>query len=171
MLDIIFAQIITPDMDTHDKLKACYDFLVVNIGDSRYEDVSAVPSPFAVISEKTDEELVAYCSSEHYSMTYVLAGEMLQWGDGVCDNFSAAFAVMAWKLGVPMYFVSGETADGAPHNWCQLDAPNGVTYVFDPHIEHLIMIRGSGIPGNSRFGAPREQIAGKYGTIVAIKDI
>ena len=30
LLDQIFAQIITPDMDTHDKLKACYDYLITH---------------------------------------------------------------------------------------------------------------------------------------------
>ena len=30
VLNIIFSQIITEDMDTHDKLKACYDYIIQN---------------------------------------------------------------------------------------------------------------------------------------------
>ena len=169
MLDYIFAHIITPEMDTHDKLKACYDFLIINISDSRYEDRPGwgTPTPWAVFAEDNDS---SYLDSEYYSLTYILAGEMLQWGDGVCDHFSACFAVMAWKIGVPMYIASGEVSSGAPHNWCQLDGPDGVTYVFDPHIDYLNTLRGSGAISYSRFGATQAQMAGKYKKISAIKD-
>lgn len=92
--------------------------------------------------------------------------------DGGCNGcYGADFAVMAWKLGIPMYLVSGETAGGMAHNWCQPDGPDGVTYVFDPHIEHLNKIRGGGTISYERFGATEAQMAGKHKKIVAIKDI
>ncbi len=127
MLDNIFAQIITPDMDTHDKLKACHDYIVRNMKDERYEEVGDWKDVSVA-----DREL------DLYSTTYVEAYAALASGIGVCDTYSAVFAAMAWKLGLPMYMVSGAvtTSGGGytPHVWCQLDAPDGTVYIFDPHI-------------------------------------
>lgn len=82
-------------------------------------------------------------------------------GIGVCDTYSAAFATMAWKLGVPMYLVVGATSTTkggyTPHVWCQMDAPDGTVYVFDPHIDYLNTLRGSGAPGNVRFEPTQAQ--------------
>ena len=127
MLDNIFAQIITPDMDTHDKLKACHDYIVRNMKDERYEEVG-----------DWEDVSVADRELDLYSTTYVEAYAALASGIGVCDTYSAVFAAMAWKLGLPMYMVSGAvtTSGGGytPHVWCQLDAPDGTVYIFDPHI-------------------------------------
>lgn len=154
ILDQIFAQIITPEMDTHDKLKACYDYLIVNISDPRYEE--GVPYDFVMVNTPVND----------LSSTYHDAATLYISGAGVCDHFSAAFAVMAWKLGVPMYVAGGQTSSTrggyTPHAWCQLDGADGTTYIFDPHIDYLMAIRSGGAPSYQRFGATQAQMAGKY---------
>lgn len=159
LLEQIFAQIITPDMDTHDKLKACYDYLITTFFDPRYEE--GVP---------------VYENVPNMGMfsTYSDASLLFFSGNGVCDNFSAAFAVMSWKLGVPMYIASGYTSksDGGytPHAWCQLDGADGTVYVFDPHIDYLLALRSGKTSSYVRFGAPSSKVAGKYTDITMIFD-
>lgn len=162
MLDNIFSQIITPDMDTHDKLKACYDYLICNIKDSRYEEVG--------------DEVFTYEINIGPDVlnTYNTAYVTLLTKIGVCDNFSATFATMAWKLGLPMYIVGGSTTKSGggytPHAWCQMDGPDGTVYVFDPHIDYLLTLRGNGALSNARFGPTQAQVAGKYAQVDILFD-
>ena len=76
VLNIIFSQIITEDMDTHDKLKACYDYIIQNT-----------------------EYVAPACGGEPYYSAY----GVFMVGEGICDTYSAAYAVMARKIGVPLY--------------------------------------------------------------------
>ena len=162
MLDNIFAQIITPDMDTHDKLKACYDYLILNIKDERYEELPNEAFEYTI--------QVGPDASGVHNAAY---GTLIMKA-GVCDTFSATFAVMAWKLGLPMYIVGGSTTRSGggytPHAWCQLDGPDGTVYVFDPHIDYLITLRGNGTLSNARFGPTQAQVAGKYAKIENLFD-
>lgn len=145
MLDQIFAQIITADMDTHDKLKACYDYLIVN---------------------------TEYGSNSYFGNSYRNAYGVFAEGQGVCDDYSAAFAVMARKIGVPVYLMTGSThkADGGftPHTWCQLDC-SGITYIFDPQVDDAIAGRRNGEVMYIRFGGTVQQLADKYSDAV-LKD-
>lgn len=160
-LDQIFAQIITPDMDTHDKLKACYDYLIVNTFDPRYEE------------GQVSYEYMPTMDIDIFS-TYFDAAQLFYTGSGVCDHFSAAFAVMAWKIGVPMYIVHGDTSSSrggyTPHAWCQLDGVDGTVYIFDPHIDYGIALRSGKPSSYVRFGAPAAKVAGKYTGITRIFD-
>lgn len=157
-LDQIFAQIITPDMDTHDKLKACYDYLITNYFDPRYEEGQVLNGQVPV--------------TDIFSTNYDAAC-LFYSGTGVCDNFAAAFAVMAWKIGVPMYIVGGDTSSSnggySPHAWCQLDSADGKVYIFDPHIDYLLALR-SGNHSYARFGVPAEKVTGKYTGVSRIFD-
>lgn len=137
-LNRIFAQIITADMDTHDKLKACYDYLITH---------------------------TEYGSNGYFGGSYSMAYGLLTTGLGVCDHYSAAFAVMARKIGVPVYTVGGTThksnGDFTPHAWCQMDF-NGVTYIFDPQVEDVIAGSRGGSIMYIRFGGTAAQLADKY---------
>lgn len=158
-LNQIFDQIITPGMDTHDKLKACYDYLIATIFDPRYEE--RVPSyenvPMLDIFSTNFNAAILFFS-----------------GSGVCDNFSAAFAVMAWKIGVPMYIAGGYTSKSGggytPHAWCQLDGADGTVYVFDPHIDYRLALRSGKSTSYVRFGVPAAKVAGKYTDVNRIFD-
>lgn len=159
LLDQIFAQIITPDMDTHDKLKACYDYLMTTFFDPRYEEgaVSYENVPGMDIFSTNFDAAVLFFS-----------------GSGVCDNFAAAFAVMSWKIGVPMYIAGGYTSRSGggytPHAWCQLDGADGTVYIFDPHIDYLLALRSGKTSSYARFGAPSSKVAGKYTDVTMIFD-
>lgn len=137
LLNSIFSQIITSDMDTHDKLKACYDYIINH---------------------------TVYGLNSVWGDSYAMAYGLLRDGQGVCDDYSAAFAVMARKIGVPVYTVAGEThksnGDFTPHAWCQLDF-NGVTYIFDPEVEDVIS-NSQGYIMYIRFGGTTAQLADKY---------
>lgn len=160
LLDQIFAAIITPDMDTHDKLKACYDYLIITFFDPRYEEGG---TPF-------------YENMPWMDMfsTYSDASTLFFSGNGVCDHFAAAFAVMSWKLGVPMYIAGGYTSKSGggytPHAWCQLDGADGTVYVFDPHIDYLLALRSGKTSSYVRFGVPSSKVAGKYTDVSMIFD-
>lgn len=161
MLNQVFAAIITPDMDTHDKLKACYDYLIATFTDPRYD--------------KGEFDYNKALTNDIFD-TYFGATALFFSGSGVCDDFSAAFTVMAWKIGVPMYLVTGQTrkAGGGytPHTWCQLDGTDGKVYVFDPHLDYQLALRaGKKASSYVRFGIPVEKVAGKYVDVTAIYDI
>lgn len=137
LLDSIFSRIITDDMDTYDKMVACYDYIIQN---TQYGSL--------------------VCIGDSYWSAY---GQLIL-GEGVCDTYAATFAVMAHKIGVPLYIVGGEThkADGGftPHAWCQLDY-NGVTYIFDSQVEDSIADT-TGYTMYVRFGGTTAQLADKY---------
>jgi len=124
-------------MDTHDKLKACYDYLIHN---------------------------TQYGMNTVWGDVYASAYGVLKYGQGVCDDYSAAFAVMARKIGVPMYTAMGKTHSSngnfTGHAWCQLDY-NGVTYIFDPEVEDVIF-GSQGYIMYIRFGGTTAQLADKY---------
>lgn len=145
-LDAIFPQIISDGMDTHDKLKACYDYLINNI----YYQTSS----WSVVSP-----------NDLYSSSYNYAYHLLKVGYGVCDSYSAAFAVMAHRIGLPMYTVRGDTsASGggyiSDHVWCQIDY-NGVSYIFDPQVEDNIA-RSKGYIMYIRFGGTSSRLSDCY---------
>ncbi len=144
-LNRVFSQIITADMDTHDKLKACYDYLIQN---------------------------TVYRANSDWWTSYRSAYSTLTEGRGVCDDYSAAFAVMARKIGVPVYTATGSThksnGDFTGHTWCQLDY-NGVTYIFDPQVEDVIANGRGGAIMYIRFGGTTAQLADKY-RYTGIKD-
>ena len=139
LLDQIFAAIITPEMDTQDKLQACYDYIINN---------------------------TSYGYTSCWTMDpFVVAGVVLTEHYGVCDDYTATLCVMAWKLGIPMYAMAGQThtTDGGftGHAWCQLDI-NGVSYIFDPQVEDAIAGRQNGRISYIRFGGTTTQLADKY---------
>jgi hypothetical protein len=145
LLNSLIPQIISDDMDTHDKLRACYDYIINH---------------------------TEYGADSHCGDSYDMAYGVLADGIGVCDQYSAAFAVMARKIGLPMCTVGGEThkSDGSftPHAWCQMDY-NGTTYVFDPEVEDVIAGSNGGIM-YIRFGGTSDQLAGKYHYTTLVDD-
>lgn len=153
LLDNIFARIITPEMDTHDKLKACYDYLIEN---TQY---GSAPNNANGLDKTNWTWFFSYL--DVYDATY----EVLTTGYGVCDHYASAFAVMARKIGLSMYRVNGEThtASGGftGHAWCELQH-NGVIYVFDPQVEDNIAGRNGGVIRYLRFGGTEAQLADKY---------
>ena len=112
-------QITTENMTTYEKVKACYDYLVVTC---RYGDnVLRLDFP------------EANGTARAYGM---LVGHV-----GACDDYSCAFAAMMRAIGLNCYTVYGQTARAsggyAGHIWCVMKI-NGAEYVFDPQIDDNI---------------------------------
>ena len=65
---------------------------------------------------------------------------------GVCDNYSAAFAVLARMIGFDARIQTGQTHRAAGgytgHAWCVINI-HGVDYVFDPQVEDNIAAGGA----------------------------
>ena len=112
-------KIITYDMPTYDKVKACYDYLVSTC---RYGDnVLRLDFP------------EANGTARAYGM---LVGHV-----GACDDYSCAFAALTRAIGLNCYTVYGQTARASGgytgHIWCVIKI-DGVEYVFDPQIDDNI---------------------------------
>lgn len=140
---MLLAQITTPEMDTHDKLRACYDYLI-------HHTVYGVSNNAAY----------------YWLMGQAGAGYgCLVEGMGVCDDYSAAFSILARRIGVPIYTTGGMTHKSGggytPHAWCEYIAADGTGYIFDPQIEDNIATKQGSI-SYLRFGGTYAQLADKY---------
>ena len=112
-------QITTENMTTYEKVKACYDYLVITC---RYGDnVLRLDFP------------EANGTARAYGM---LVGHV-----GACDDYSCAFAALMRSIGLNCYTVYGQTARASGgytgHIWCVMNI-NGAEYVFDPQIDDNI---------------------------------
>ncbi len=144
IIEHIFAQIITEEMTTYDKVKACYDWLIMNTEYGISDNWGVWMS-----GNMTFEDFMVYdVLTSHY---------------GVCDHYSAAFAYMVRAIGLDCRVQGGLThkADGGytPHAWTVI-VIDGATYVFDPQVEDNIS-RGGTI-GYYRFGKTYGEVADKY---------
>lgn len=82
---------------------------------------------------------------------------------GVCDNYSAAFAVLARMIGFDARIQTGQTHRAAGgytgHAWCVINI-HGVDYVFDPQVEDNIAAGGA--IRYLRFCKTYEEVPDKY---------
>ena len=89
---------------------------------------------------------------------------LLETKEGVCDNYSAAFAVIMRAVGVDMKVTTGKThmANGGygGHAWVTLRI-NGLDYVFDPQVEQDIR-NSTGGKTYYRFGKAYSAVSDKY---------
>lgn len=138
------ARIVKPGMDTYDKVKVCYDYLIESCyyGDNRTMYNYPVDTP-------EEGAILAYCMlTEHV---------------GACDHYSCAFAALVRAIGLNCYTIYGQTtrADGGytGHIWTVINI-DGIEYVFDPQIDDNIA-RG-GPTGYYRFCVTYDETPGTY---------
>lgn len=146
VLDNLLPQILTADMNTYQKVKACYDYLIQNCSYGMNEGVN---------------EYI-----EYYFFGYadeVSAYGMLTGHVGVCDDYSAAFAAMMKAVGLDCRVTGGQTTrtngEYTPHAWCVMNL-NGTEYIFDPQVEDNIA-KGGAIQ-YYRFCKRYDEVPGKY---------
>ena len=137
-VDALFAELFLPGMDTYDKVKACYDWLVKN----------------------TVYKRPGHTGSGHWDC----ALQAFQDNKGTCDCYSSAFAAMMRRIGLESYVVEGITSANSGgmtgHVWTVM-VLDGKTYVFDPQVEDAIANRTSSKEIEYvRFGLPEPN--GKY---------
>lgn len=120
----ILSQIITPKMDTYDKVRACYDYLINNC-EYDHGSGSAVSIDF----------------SQLRYLGPIMACEILETGTGVCDNYACALAAMLRALGLNAYVKHG-SVNGYGHAWTVLNV-SGKEYLIDA-------MMGDGAAGQSK---------------------
>ena len=113
----IFAEILTDDMTTYEKVKACYDYLIENCHYSSAEEHDVIVDYYYY-----------YGSSSREVQAYTILKENF----GVCDHYSAAFVAMMNTLGLDCYIQTGQTHLAAGgytyHVWC-VAVIDGTEYV------------------------------------------
>jgi len=114
--------------DTYSLVKACYDYLIAN-----------VEYPKTVTPKVLPYELE---TNESFPWYIVLSADIvLDTGIGVCDDYTAAFVVMARAIGLEAFNAGGNTRTVSggftPHAWAEI-CINGVFYVFDAQLEDSV---------------------------------
>lgn len=121
LIDSIFARILTPDMDTFTKVKACYDYLIRNF---TYAHTMA---PMDTDYESSYDAMIVY-----------RAYASLSTNQGVCTDYASAFVAMTRAIGLESYVVGGQIGRTAEsklsHAWVNIRI-NGQLYLFDPQVE------------------------------------
>lgn len=119
-LDNLFYALFEPGMDTYDRVKVCYDWLI----------------------EHTIYRNVSHWKPGYWERAY----QALVTGRGTCYDYSVAFVAMMRHLGLECYLVEGSTAANrggmTGHYWTIVQI-NGKTYIFDPQVEDSIAGRTS----------------------------
>ncbi len=149
LIDEIFARIITEDMTTYQKTKACYDYLIENTQygmDQSWDDENDGIIRYLWLSEPYGPDV-----RDGFYVWETL--EMLETGWGVCDHYAAAFLVMTRRIGLESYACYGIVpwADGSGetgHVWNTITL-GGRDYAFDAEVEDKIA--NGGKITNARF--------------------
>lgn len=118
-IDKIFADIITPNMSTYDKVRAIFNYLVQT---NRYTVIMAPRSTMNTYLSLYDREIV------------VKAKTILKTQTGNCIDFACAFAAMTRRIGLNCYMIKADitNAQGVTdyHGW-NIIRINGIDYAFD----------------------------------------
>lgn len=141
------------EMDTYDKVKVCYDYLVENMSygnQMRYLNVKA--------GDATCADIYYDCGEVEGFAAVALTSKI-----GYCNGYSSALIVMLRTLGIDAWLVEGETgsANGgyAYHKWTEADI-GGVTYLFDPQLEQDLT--AAGLPAYSVFCKTYDEVGDRY---------
>ncbi len=129
----IFDRIHTPGMNTYQKVKACYDYLVNNAEYDYSGGAMRIRSGYASFN---DAILVTEAD-------YILTEQR-----GVCDDYSAAFVCMTRRIGLQSYACSGlapNQSGGVSGHMVAFITVAGTDYLFDPQIEDY-NAKGGDIP-------------------------
>lgn len=151
-LDELMPELINDDMDTYEKIKACYDYVKNN---TKYG--SHLANLDAKIGDTTCRAIDRkYGSVEGYGAVALVARV------GMCNAYASAFILMARKIGLDAYLVTGSTKSRggyAYHEWCEIKI-GGTAYVFDPQLDQSL--KKSGLKEYLVFCATYDQISGRY---------
>ncbi len=138
-VNALFDELFAPGMDTYDKVKACYDWLIANTSYKR---------PY-----------------HEQSGNFQCAYQVIRDGIGTCNCYSNAFAVMMRYIGLECYVAEGSTtASGGGytgHEWTTVKIGDSF-YVFDPQVEDAIAGRNGGTVNYVRFCLPEPHSKYRY---------
>ena len=152
MCDEILGKIITPGMDTDQKIKAVYDFLIyqyihIKLYDPSYQETTKDESKkieYHIISPFSNQDgAMLYFTGNGYLVNVI---ELLVEGEGVCDQFAATFAYLLKKLDIDALIIGGDyvsrNGSASPHAWNYVNV-DGTWYWYDVDVEGSVFRRGS----------------------------
>ncbi len=130
MVDAVFAEILTPEMTTYEKVRACYAYLtrdtVYSWDNTLNEQLLRELRITKLFGSSYDREVV--------SLAYAFLKEKV----GVCSYYSSAFMVLTRAIGLESYTLSccnGTPASGVGNHVASTIRLGGMFYVFDPVID------------------------------------
>lgn len=153
VVDEVMDGIITDDMDTYDKVKACYDYVIANTSYGNHMAYMGTP----IGSGTCWDVYQSYGDVEGFGAVAFTAGK------GMCNAYASAFILMVRHLGLEARLVKGYTLGGgggyAYHEWAEVDI-GGTQYVFDPQLEQDLV--KSGLPPYSVFCKTYSALGKRY---------
>lgn len=151
LIDNVFSEILTDDMNNYTKVWTSYLYLVDNVTYSRGMDANTG----------------AYsASSPENTPTEILwATDLLNTKMGCCYNYSATFVFFLRALGYDAYIVSGNVpaynGGVTPHCWVLVNL-GGKQFTFDPDLDMNYFTRGDCETKDWWFGRSIDEVAYFY---------
>ena len=160
VLDNKISQIIGSGGSTYDKVVRGYNWLVKNVTYTKGMVMNLTDTVFLPNSHPA-----SYGEYGNFSTEYLMmAHPALIQSKGVCDNYSAAFVLMARKIGLEAYAYTGQVRSKSGgyigHTWAGI-VINGTIYVFDPQVEQD-NLGANGAITYSYFGKTVSQVSATY---------
>lgn len=154
LLDEILLEIIDEDMDTYEKVKTCYDYLVAHV---QYGSHMSRLGTVVKDGVTCGDIYAAYGAVEGYGAVALTANT------GMCNAYASAFILMTRKIGLDASLVKGYTRGAGGgyvvHQWAEIEI-DGMTYIFDPQLEQDLV--KAGLPRYSVFFKTYSQVSGRY---------
>lgn len=153
LVEGILDEIIEEDMDTYEKVKACYDYVSQNTSyGSHMRRLSTA------VGDTTCGEIYRQFGELEGFGAVALSAKT-----GLCNAYASAFLLLVRPLGLSGALVSGQTRSGgggyAYHEWAEIDIGD-TTYLFDPQLEQDLV--AAGLPAYTVFCRTYEQVPGRY---------
>ncbi|MCI8441240.1 MAG: transglutaminase domain-containing protein [Provencibacterium sp.] len=153
LVDSILDEIIEEDMDTYEKVKACYDYVASTVTYG-----SHMRNLGAAVGDTTCAQIYAdYGEIEGFGAVALSAKT------GMCNAYASAFLLLIRPLGLNGHLVAGQTgrAGGgyAYHEWAEIDL-NEESYLFDPQLEQDLT--AAGLPAYMVFCRTYDEVPGRY---------
>lgn len=153
LVNDIVDDITTADMDTYEKVRACYDYLTANVQYGSHMRRLSTP-----VGETTCASIYsAYGELEGFGAVALTART------GYCNAYASAFILLTQTLGLDGHLVTGQTGSArggyAYHEWAEIDIGDDV-FVFDPQLEQNLV--KAGLPAYTVFCRTYDEIPGRY---------
>lgn len=145
--------LIDKDMDSYEKIRTCYDWLLDNMS---YD--SSMKHLGVSVGDMT-------CGDIFYTYGEVngFGAVALASNYGLCNGYAAGFILMARRLGYDAKLIDGYTLNGGGgyswHKWAEIKI-DGTAYVFDPQLDQNA--ESWGLEDHSFFCKTYEQVGKRY---------
>lgn len=121
----LLGRIVTQDMQTYDKVRACYDYVITH-------------AKYGTPTFMLDEQQMMHYRSMTDAWIVLFSKELLRTGVGVCNDYAALFLVLTRAIGLDCYYIGGNTTntkgETKGHMWNVITV-DGTDYLFDTQVE------------------------------------